>query len=178
MSLLRFAVRWPWPNLFLSHNLVWEAEENHRVLDLEVDFESRICCVKRMSADELTATFDKKHNYACPIGTVCRVTEYISSGRTTEVKVIMWQDVCRLLGLKFCGMWCIQLGGCFLTFRMTLVPSGYSGPTRIALWKDLVYANTGTAELRFAYFKKKTTGYKGECVAILVYKHDHSLINI
>jgi len=42
-----------------------------------------------MSTDELTATFDKKHNDVCPIGTVCRVIEYISSGRTTEVKVIM-----------------------------------------------------------------------------------------
>jgi len=42
-----------------------------------------------MSADELTAEFDKKHNYVCSIGTVCRVIEYISLGRTTEVKVIM-----------------------------------------------------------------------------------------
>jgi hypothetical protein len=45
----------------------------------------------------------------------------------------------------------VQLGECFLMFQMTLLPSGYSGPTRIALWKDLVYANTGTAKLKFTY---------------------------
>ena len=31
-------MRWPWPNLFLSHNFVGGTEENYRVLDLEVDF--------------------------------------------------------------------------------------------------------------------------------------------
>lgn len=67
----------------------------------------------------------------------------------------------------------VQLGKCFLMFEMTVLPSGYSSPTRIAVWKDLVYANTGTAELRFTYLffkkKKKLLVVKIECVAILVY---------
>lgn len=55
-----------------------------------------------------------------------------------------------------------------LMFEMTVLPSGCSGPTRIAVWKDLVYANTGTAKLRFTYLRKKLLDIKVECVAILV----------
>jgi hypothetical protein len=63
----------------------------------------------------------------------------------------------------------VQLGECFLMFQTTVLPSWYSSPTLIALWKDLVYANTGTAKLRFTHLKKKLLDIKFEYVAILVY---------